>query len=72
MAEGVDKVEYGDELRGWEGWTNFDANGVLDASDVLNVSAYKLSCAVADPEKVGGGVIVAVCGRLGGSDGVAI
>lgn len=62
MAEGVDEVEEGDELSRGERWTNFNANGVLDAPDVFNVGTCQLACAVANPEKVGGGVVVAVCG----------
>ena len=54
----VKGVEEGDEVGGGERGGEFDADGVGDAAEVFDVGAGELAGAIADPEEVGGGVVV--------------
>ncbi len=63
-VEGVDEF---DEFIGLHGWADFDADGVDDAFEELDVGAVKLAVAFADPGEMGGQVVVAVAaGDLSG------
>ena len=68
-AGGIDEVKEFNQFRGRQGGTDFDADGVGDASDVFDVGVLELAGAVADPEEVGGGVVVRFGGGGGGGRG---
>ena len=72
FAAGVDDVEEGDEFGGEHGGADFDADGVFEAAEVFDVGAVELAGSVADPEEVGGGVVVAFFGAGVGGVRVAV
>jgi len=49
----VHDVKEGDELEGDHGRADFDADGVFEAAEELDVRAVELAGAVADPEEMG-------------------
>lgn len=62
FAVGVDDVEKADELVGGHAGADLDADGVGDAAEEFDMGAVELARAVADPEEVCGGGVVACCG----------
>jgi hypothetical protein len=73
---GVEDVEEGGQVGGGHGRADFDTDRVVEAAEELDVGVGELAGAVADPQEVGGGVVVAgaagsgcVCRGGGGGGG---
>jgi len=60
LLAGVDDVKKGDELECDHGWADFDADWIFEAAEEFDVRAVELTGAVADPEEVGRGGVVAL------------
>jgi len=65
FARGVEDAQERHEVGDGGCGADLDADGVRDAAEVLDVRAVDLAGAVADPEEVGGGVVVGFPARGG-------
>ena len=59
FAGGVEDVEEGGQVGRGHGRADFDTDRVAEAAEELDVGVGELAGAVADPQEVGGGVVVA-------------
>lgn len=71
LAGRVEGAEQGEDVFGWRGGPDLDADGVCDAAEELDVGVVELAGAVTDPDKVGGCVVVLLgfAAGLNGLDG---
>lgn len=69
LAGRVEGAEQGEDVFGWGGGADLDADGVCDAAEELDVGVVELAGAVTDPDEVGGCVVV-LLGFAAGLEGL--